>query len=99
MTINPMGIILVVLGFVAVVVGVKGTQGPVAQLLTGRSDAGSSGAPAGGVAAPSLPKPTHFTGAGSTAHTGAGATDTGSGIGIGTNGGIGGIQSFAPGAP
>lgn len=39
MSINPAGIILLILGAVAVIVGVRGTQGKVFDSLTGKSGA------------------------------------------------------------
>jgi hypothetical protein len=47
MTLNPAALLLLVVGVVAVIVGVKGTQRTAAQLLTGRS---ASGAPSTGAA-------------------------------------------------
>lgn len=56
MSINPGALILLVLGFVAVVVGVKGTQSQAGELLTGRG-ATSGTIPYGYVAPAPTPAP------------------------------------------
>lgn len=54
MTVNPAAVVLLVLGFVAVVVGVKGTQKKAGALLTGRGATSTTSAPP-----PSDPMGTH----------------------------------------